>query len=143
MKKVEVTIITANKLTASQKKVVQQALASKISLVEIKEEIDPEVVGGIKIKLGTQIFDATVAGKLERLKSLLPEIQVTTAIELSANQRVKIRSALEKKYGSVAISEVIDQKIIGGVKIVADSKEYDATIKGKLARLKQQLLQTI
>ncbi|PIR61362.1 MAG: hypothetical protein COU66_04250 [Candidatus Pacebacteria bacterium CG10_big_fil_rev_8_21_14_0_10_44_11] len=143
MKKVEVTIITANKLTASQKKVVQQALASKISLVEIKEEIDPEVVGGIKIKLGTQIFDATVAGKLEKLKSLLPEIQVTTAIELSANQRVKIRSALEKKYGSVAISEVIDQKIIGGVKIVADSKEYDATIKGKLARLKQQLLQTI
>lgn len=143
MKKTVVTLITATKLSADQKKAVQAELEQKLGSVELQEEIDPSVMGGLKIKLGNQEFDATVAGKLERLESQVPEVTVTTAIELSTDQRAKIKKAVEEKLGPVALKEEVDPSIIGGIKIVAGSKELDATVKGRLERLRNSLLQSI
>jgi F0F1-type ATP synthase delta subunit len=143
MKKPVVTITTATKLTATQKKHVREELEQKMGAVTIEEVIDPTVIGGLKITIGNQEFDATVAGKLEKLESHLPVVSVITAIELTAAQRQKIKDSVESKLGPVTITEVVDPSIIGGIRIVAGSKEVDATVKGRLDRLKQQLLHTL
>ena len=35
--------------------------------VELKSEVDPELIGGVVIKVGSQIFDASLRGQLRRL----------------------------------------------------------------------------
>lgn len=143
MKKPVVTLITAAKLTAQQKKVVVEALETKIGSFEIEEVVDSSLMGGIKIKLGTQEFDASLSGRLERLEKVVPEVVVTTVVELTDAQRKKIKDAVEQKLGASALKEIIDPSIIGGIKIIIGSKELDATVRGRLERLKRELMQTI
>lgn len=143
MKKTVVTLITAAKLSPQQKKVVTEMLEKKLGPVEIIEAVDPAIMGGLKIKLGNQEFDASVEGKLERLETQIPEVTVTTAIELTEEQRQKIKKAVIEKLGPISMREEIDPSVIGGIKILAGSKELDGTVKGKLERLRQQLLKTI
>lgn len=138
-----VTIITANKLSAGQLKSVQTLVESKVGEATYKQVVDTNVLGGLKLTIGDQEFDATISGKLEKLESQLQKVVVTTAVPLTAEQRKKITSALEEKIGAMDYSEVVDTTVVGGIKVLIGSKELDATVKGKLDRLKQILLQTI
>ncbi len=36
--------------------------------VNLREEIDPQIIGGVKVKLGSMLYDASVKGQLEKLK---------------------------------------------------------------------------
>lgn len=144
MKTAAVTVTTATKLSSAQKKMVREMLEQKLGKVEITEKVDAAMLGGLKISLGNQEFDASLSGKLEKLESQVDEVQVTTAVELSSAQRKKLSDALEKKFGaSMKINEVIDPTILGGIRVVMGSKEIDASVKTKLDKLRQQLLQTI
>lgn len=69
------------------------------------------------------------------------QVQVTSAVELSEAQLKKITEAVGNKYPKrkIEIGTVLDPKIIGGIKLVADAVEYDGTVAGKLNRLKQHL----
>ena len=40
----------------------------------IEQRVDPTVLGGLKIKIGSQIFDSTLAGQLEKIKTSLKKI---------------------------------------------------------------------
>lgn len=143
MKKAVVTLITASNLTSQQKNTVMEALEQKLGSVEIEEVVDPTLIGGLKIKIGNQEFDASLSGKLERLETQVAEVIVTTAVELTSEQRKKLTAAIEEKMGTNRISEVIDPSIIGGIKIIAGSREIDSSVKGKLNKLKQQLSRTV
>lgn len=143
MPKTVVTLVTAVALSDNQKKMVVSELEPKLGSIELKEEIDPAVMGGLKIKLGSQEFDATLAGKLQRIEKQVPDVVVTTAVPLTDEQRATIKQTLEDKMGSVSLVEDIDPAILGGIRIIAGSKEIDATVKGRLNRLKTKLLQTI
>ena len=50
-----------------------QAVSDKVKdltgaqAVELKSEVDPELIGGVVIKVGSQIFDASLRGQLRRL----------------------------------------------------------------------------
>lgn len=138
-----ITITTAQKLSASQLKDLTALVESKIGVAEYKEIVDPGVIGGLRIALGDQDFDATIAGKLKKLESQLLQVVVTTAVPLTAEQRKKIKTAIEAKLGSVNYSETVDESVIGGIKLLVGSRAFDGTVKSKLNRLKQLLLQTI
>lgn len=138
-----ITITTAQKLNAAQLQALKEMVEKKIGPAEFKLVIDEAVLGGLRITIGDQEFDATIAGKLKKLPSLLPKVQVTTAVPLSAEQRKKIQAALESKLGSMDYTELVDEEVIGGIKLLVGSKEFDGTIQGKLSRLKQVLLQNI
>lgn len=143
MQKTVVTLVTAVPLSDNQKEMVMSELEQKLGTLELKEEVDPSVMGGLKIKLGSQEFDATLAGKLQRLEKQVPEVVVTTAVALSDEQRTTIKQAIEEKMGPISLVEDVDPSILGGIRIIAGSKEVDATVKGRLNRLKTKLLQTI
>lgn len=138
-----ITITTAQKLSADQLKELQALVESKIGTAEYTEVVDPSIIGGMRITMGDQDFDATIAGKLKKLESQLLKVVVTTAVALTAEQRKKITTALEKKFGSIDFNEEVDANVIGGIRLLVGSRAFDATVKAKLERLQQLLLQTL
>ena len=136
-----VVITTAQKLTDKQRSILKELITQKIgSTFSIDEVIDTAVIGGIRIQLGSQEFDATISGTLEKVESLLEIIEVTTADALSPNQRKLLSISLQKKLGRPAeIIEIVDPSMIAGLRLRVGSKEYDGTIKKRLEKLQAKL----
>ena len=44
------------------------------SQVEVDETVDPDLIGGIAVRIGDQLYDATVRSRLERLRARLTTI---------------------------------------------------------------------
>ena len=60
---------TAFKLTAAQEKALQESLAKAVGqAVAINVEVKQDLIGGMVVTVGSQMFDASVKRKLERLK---------------------------------------------------------------------------
>jgi F-type H+-transporting ATPase subunit delta len=69
-------------------------------------------------------------------------ITVTSAEALSKTQIAHITTAVKKKYevSSVVVEEVVDPSVLGGIKLMINSVEYDGTVQGKLAQVRSQLM---
>lgn len=58
----------------------------------------------------------------------ITEVVVTTAVQLSDEQRSRLLSAIEKKLGKkLSMIEKIDSSVIGGIKLQAEGTQYDGT----------------
>lgn len=67
--------------------------------------------------------------------------EITSAHELTAEQRQEIERALGNKLGKFVRAHYhVDPAVIGGVKAHVASVEYDATIRGKLEAMRSQLI---
>lgn len=65
-------VTTAVKLTAAQAKKVKTALAEALGQdPDITTYVDPTILGGLKIKVGSRLFDASLRSKLDSLKFAL------------------------------------------------------------------------
>ena len=73
----------------------------------------------------------------------MPTVTITTATALSAAHKKKILETVEKKYGSVTATTVVDPTVLGGVSITIDSRQIDASYKGRIATMKQQVLASL
>ena len=63
---------------------------------------------------------------------------VTSAIELNENEKAKIKSKLEKKFGyKVELVCKIDEKIIGGIIIKTEDAILDGSLKRKMHDVKE------
>ncbi len=143
MPKTSVTITAAQKLTVAQRKEITTLLKPKLGEVTINEVVDPEVIGGFKLSVGNQDFDVTTQGKMKALESLLPRVTVLSAVPLAASQKSKVEQFISQKIGDAEVVEVVDPALIGGIKIIFPSEEYDASLKGKLDKLKTYMMQSI
>jgi F-type H+-transporting ATPase subunit delta len=73
----------------------------------------------------------------------LPAV-ITSAQELGPQQRELIERALGAKLGKfIRAHYEVDPALIGGVRARVASKEYDATIRGKLEHMRQRLAATV
>lgn len=69
------------------------------------------------------------------------KVQVTTAYELEEDYREKLLSKLKEVFKQDIVMDVrIDPDIVGGLYIRAKDKTIDATVRGKLDRMKDNLL---
>ncbi len=69
---VSAEVVTAVPLTAAQSKGVAQALRQALGKdPEISTRVDPALLGGIKVKVGSRLFDASLRSKLDSLKFAL------------------------------------------------------------------------
>ncbi len=139
--KTVVIITTAQTLTDKQRSVVKELMTRKIgSSFAIEEIVDATVVGGIRIQLGGQEFDATISGKLEKVESLLEVVEITTATKLTSTQRTMLKETLQNKLGKQSdLIEIVDPSVIAGVRLRVGSKEYDGTFKKSLEKLQATL----
>jgi F-type H+-transporting ATPase subunit delta len=70
--RVEVRVTTALPLEPGQRDALQQALDRSIGAVAaIKARTDPSLVGGMVIRVGDRLIDASVSGQLKRLRAQL------------------------------------------------------------------------
>jgi F-type H+-transporting ATPase subunit delta len=67
--KVPVKVRSAVSLSAGQKKAVTDVLAKRLKITPILEtEVDPDLLGGLWIKIGDQVFDRTVRFNLNQIR---------------------------------------------------------------------------
>jgi len=70
--KLNVIITSAVELTVDQKSALQNKLAARTGKqIALQSQLDPGVLGGIRIQIGHELVDATVANKLANLKQAL------------------------------------------------------------------------
>ncbi len=65
-------VTTAIKLTAAQSKGIAAALRQALGKdPEITTRVDPSILGGLKVRVGSRLFDASVKSRLDQLKFAL------------------------------------------------------------------------
>jgi F-type H+-transporting ATPase subunit delta len=69
---VSAEVTSAQKLTAAQEKGVKAALRQALGKdPEITTRVDPSLLGGLKVRVGSRLFDASLRSKLDSLKFAL------------------------------------------------------------------------
>lgn len=65
-----VTVTTAIELSAAQRKEIEALAAKKLGTksVSIKEVVDPKVIGGLALQIGSRLYDATVRHELNSIQ---------------------------------------------------------------------------
>jgi F-type H+-transporting ATPase subunit delta len=68
----EAKVASAFKMTDQQLKDLVVGLESKFKRkIEAKVNVNPELIGGVKVEIGDEVFDASVRGKLEAMSVAL------------------------------------------------------------------------
>ncbi len=68
----DVTVLSAVDLTEAQKKTITEKLSTRTGKnVELQCEVDPSILGGIRVQIGHQLLDGTVTGRLATLREEL------------------------------------------------------------------------
>ena len=68
--------------------------------------------------------------------------EVTTAQPLNDAQRKRLKEKLARMSGKeIVIKEKIDPSVLGGILLNMDGKRYDNTVRGRLAAIKQTLVE--
>lgn len=69
---VSAEVVTATPLSSAQAKGVQAALRTALGKdPEISTRVDPSILGGIKVRVGSRLFDASLKSRLDSLKFAL------------------------------------------------------------------------
>jgi F-type H+-transporting ATPase subunit delta len=80
-------------------------------------------------------FERLVAAQERRL-----EVELTTAVELSDEEAKSVLAQIEKSAGrSVEATRKVDADLVGGFVLRAGSLRVDASVRGRLERLRQEL----
>ncbi len=91
---------------------------------------------GGELRAMVEAFDALVTTD-ERVL----DVELTTAVELSDAQFSGILEQIEKKSGrKVSASRSVDAGLIGGIVLQAGSMRLDASVRGRLDRLRHELV---
>jgi len=68
-------VISATKLSADQRKELKAALKAKVGKdVALNEIVDPSILGGLIVKLGSRMIDTSIRTKLTSLKTMMKEV---------------------------------------------------------------------
>jgi F-type H+-transporting ATPase subunit delta len=68
------------------------------------------------------------------------ELELTTAIELSEAEAAKVVKQIEEASGrSVVATRTVDSNLIGGIVVQAGSLRLDASVRGRLEQLREEL----
>lgn len=73
----EAVVYSVTPLSEEHKQTVSTLIAQKVGKrnLRMKNEIQPDLIGGLKIRVGNQIFDGSIKGRLEKLKRKLTEVE--------------------------------------------------------------------
>ena len=65
-------VTTSEPLTADEEALVREKLAAMTgNTIEITATVDPDIIGGIVVRIGDQVIDGSVRNKLEKMRSRL------------------------------------------------------------------------
>ncbi len=71
-------------------------------------------------------------------------VTITSAQPLTSTQLEVLKKAVEKKHGKKnTFSEIVDESVIGGVRVVVGSTQYDGTVRHQLDQIRSTTLKEI
>jgi F-type H+-transporting ATPase subunit delta len=135
-------------------------LKAVLSDPEIETEVKAEVLGQmldgaddlvrnftmLVVEKGRAAEIAEIAEEFEALVGVeahVLDVELTTAAELSDADFERIVADIEKKSGrKVQATRSVDPGLIGGIVLQAGSMRLDASVRGRLDRLRQELVNT-
>ncbi len=145
---------------------VKKTFEENLKLVKVVK--DPTIGASKKLNIINTIFDNKVSKETQKLINLLgqkdrlsllhdiasafnelyknnkgiKEATVITAVPLSDTLKDNILKKIKELTGSqhIKLTNIVDPKIIGGFILNMDDLRYDASISGKLAKIKSKLL---
>ena len=80
-------------------------------------------------------------GRLLAREERVLELELTTAVELSDTEAAKVVKQIEEASGrSVVATRTVDPGIIGGIVVQAGSVRADASVRGRLDQLREELI---
>lgn len=130
------------------------ALGSRRGDAEAKSTLVEKLIASSASTATTAIVTALVRAPRERrIRQLLSRAiriaseqrgrtvaTVTTAVALTAEQKTRITAALAKNYGNdVALNEIVDPKLIGGIRVQIADDVIDGSVSTRLADVRQKL----
>lgn len=130
------------------------ALSSSQATAEGKQKLLTKIFGG-KLSVEAEVLllesvnsraakhSADVLGKYADLIaefSAESVAEVRVARQISASQLVKLQTALSKKFGrNLSLNVVIDESVVGGVRVAVGGQVLDATVQTKINHARLQL----
>jgi F-type H+-transporting ATPase subunit delta len=123
---------------------------------DVKASVLDQVLGGadelvrnfvrLVVEKGRAAEIREIAAEFETLvadEQRVLDVELTTAHELSDAAFERIRSDIEQKSGrTVQATRTVDPGLIGGIVLQAGSLRIDASVRGRLERLRQTLATT-
>jgi F-type H+-transporting ATPase subunit delta len=80
-------------------------------------------------------------GRLLAREERVLELELTTAVELSEKEAARVVKQIEEASGrSVEATRTVDPDLIGGLVVQAGSLRLDASVRGRLEQLREELL---
>jgi F-type H+-transporting ATPase subunit delta len=80
-------------------------------------------------------------GRLLAREEHVLELELTTAVELSDKEAAKVVKQIEEASGrSVVATRTVDPDLIGGIVVQAGSRRADASVRGRLDQLREELI---
>jgi F-type H+-transporting ATPase subunit delta len=69
-------------------------------------------------------------------------VKVTSAEKLSSSEKSELEQFLKKRYEvkEILFKEIVDSRVIGGMKIEIDEEVLDSTIKNRIQKLQEHLI---
>ena len=122
-----------------------EPLVKRDALAAALAEADPLVRNTLLLlaEKGRLAEVAEIRAELERLiaeAERVLELELTTAVELSDEEAAKVVGQIEQAAGrKVEATRSVDPDLIGGIVIQAGSQRLDASVRGRLDRLRQEL----
>jgi F-type H+-transporting ATPase subunit delta len=90
-------------------------------------------------------FLPEIAAQFEALRAAAEntlDVEVATALPLSAEQKARLSAALAQRFRrQIRIAETVDPTLVGGAIVRAGDLVIDGSLQGRLARLGQQIAQ--
>lgn len=132
------TMIAHPLVTEARKKSVLQAAFS--------EKVSAATMGFLNLLADKRRTDLLTATKLEfdellRAHNNIVAATATSAVPLSASQLAALEKALESRTGKdIELTTSVDPSLMGGILVRIGDTVLDGTVKGKLDRLREQLL---
>jgi len=72
---IPVRIITSNALDDNEMQTIIQNIESKLGKkVSAKNEVDPDIIGGVKLMIGNKVVDGSVSHQLRKIKYALEQV---------------------------------------------------------------------
>lgn len=74
---VQATVTSASALEANEVEALQERLVAITDRrIELRQEVDPKLLGGIQVRVGDRLIDGSVRGRLERLRAEFTTIAI-------------------------------------------------------------------
>jgi F-type H+-transporting ATPase subunit delta len=119
--------------------------ARRLDLIAAPRFLDPEATNLSRMLIETGRV-GEIAGIVEEYENLADEAAgrvratVTTAVELSSDDRDRIREQLSARLGKeVRLAAAVDRRIVGGLKLQYGDHLIDASLANRLQQLRRRL----